>query len=550
MKKICFIFCCLFAARANAQVNQRLAKTIDSLYEADQSVQLKLKAMYERNAPRDSLKMQDSLKKATYVNGISQSKKIYAQYGYPTEKLAGTDASHHFFVLIQHADNDPAFQVAMLPVLDQLSKEGNILRKDYAYLYDRVQHNTKGKQLYGTQPTYDKKGNLFDSNNKIIYPPDLADPENVDQRRKEVGLGTIEEYYASILEMLGRPRLSDNPLKTKLDSAVHQAAVKYLKDSTAHGIVIGITDHGRKHFYHYGESNGLYYNIGSVAKTFVGTMLAQAIVEKRAALQDDVRKYLPGHYANLQYKGVPIRLVDLANHTSGLPGTFHHYSESAMNGLKGKSLTEQAAFFATYRADSLLLDLHNFAPDTIPGTKFRYNSSAYMLLTLVLERIYKKPYQEIVTGYLQKHLGMSKTKPLLTAAELQQAAQGHDRNNKPVPYINLEGYFIGPSLNSTLSDMVNYLEAQLAEKDAAINLTHQRTFGKPDGFSLGLSWMMNTENGQIYIYHDGNTKIGFNTLCTIYPKDKLGIVIIVNDVASQDKVGKMENAIMLKVPYK
>ncbi|WP_143167098.1 DUF6624 domain-containing protein [Mucilaginibacter sp. OK098] len=206
MKKNYFILFCLFAAQASAQVNHKLAKTIDSLYEADQSVQLRLKEMYERHAPQDSLKMQDSLKKATYMNGLLLSKKIYAQYGYPTEKMVGEDASHHFFVLIQHSDSDPRFQVEMLPVLDMLSKNANISRKDYAYLYDRVQCNTRGKQLYGTQPTYDKSGNLFDSNNKIIYPPDLADPENVDKRRKEVGLGPIEEYYESILQMLGRPR--------------------------------------------------------------------------------------------------------------------------------------------------------------------------------------------------------------------------------------------------------------------------------------------------------------------------------------------------------
>jgi hypothetical protein len=206
MKKVCFALFCLFATGANAQVNHQLAKTIDSLYEADQSVQIRLMEMSQRNAPQDSLKMQDSLKKATYINGLQLSKKIYAQYGYPTKKLVGADASHHFFILIQHADSDPHFQVEMLPVLDKLSKSGDISRKDYAYLYDRVQHNTKGKQLYGTQPAYDKSGNLFDSNNKIIYPPDLADPENVDKRRKEVGLGPIEEYYESILQMLGRPR--------------------------------------------------------------------------------------------------------------------------------------------------------------------------------------------------------------------------------------------------------------------------------------------------------------------------------------------------------
>jgi len=113
---------------------------------------------------------------------------------------------HHFFVLIQHADSDPQFQVAMLPVIDKQSKKGNVDRKDYAYLYDRIQRNTGGKQLYGTQLSYDKTGNLFDSNNRIIFPADLADPQHVDERRKEIGLEPLEQYYDAVLQMLGRPR--------------------------------------------------------------------------------------------------------------------------------------------------------------------------------------------------------------------------------------------------------------------------------------------------------------------------------------------------------
>ncbi len=81
-------------------------------------------------------------------------------------------------------------------------------------------------------------------------------------------------------------------------------------------------------------------------------------------------------------------------------------------------------------------------------------------------------------------------------------------------------------------------------KDKAIHLTHQLTYGKEKGFGIGLGWMMdNKSNGERYIYHDGNTKIGYNTLCTLYPSENLGFIIIVNDTISQDKVGELENNI-------
>ncbi|CAG5006654.1 hypothetical protein DYBT9275_03870 [Dyadobacter sp. CECT 9275] len=96
----------MFGATARAQVNQRLVKTIDSLYQEDQAVEQKLMAMSERNAPKDSLELQDSLKKQTYVHGLKVAKAIYDRYGYPRANLVGADAVYHFFVLIQHADSD------------------------------------------------------------------------------------------------------------------------------------------------------------------------------------------------------------------------------------------------------------------------------------------------------------------------------------------------------------------------------------------------------------------------------------------------------------
>ncbi len=46
------------------------------------------------------------------------------------------------------------------------------------------------------------------------------------------------------------------------------------------------------------------YDIGSVAKVFVTTLLAHAVVKNRISLEDDIRKYLPGKYPNLHYKRI------------------------------------------------------------------------------------------------------------------------------------------------------------------------------------------------------------------------------------------------------
>ncbi len=355
-------------------------------------------------------------------------------------------------------------------------------------------------------------------------------------------------FCPTIFAQINSPVFTDNKLKSKLDSAIDYAAKIYLQDSNTNGVSIGVYDKTKKYTYNYGKSKlataDNFYNIGSVAKTFVTTILAQAVVEKKLNLNDDIRKYLPGLYPNLQYNSKPILVVNLANHTSGLPRTFRLYSSTIQDSLKKLTIPEQVKFYSLYNQDSLLVDLMRIKLDTLPGTKFLYNSSAMMVLVLLLENIYRKPYEEIVTEYLRTHLKMYNTKPFLTVTEITNAVQGYSNNGKPQQFLNLRGFYFGPTMNTTINDMLKYIKANLSMRDKAIRLTHQLTYGKEKGFGIGLGWMMdNNSNGERYIYHDGNTKIGYNTLCTLYPSENLGFIIIVNDTLSQDKVGELENNI-------
>jgi CubicO group peptidase (beta-lactamase class C family) len=162
----------------------------------------------------------------------------------------------------------------------------------------------------------------------------------------------------------------------------------------------------------------------------------------------------------------------------------------------------------------------------------------------LIERVYHQPYEKIITNYLTTHLKMYYTKPFLSIQEIKNAVQGYDNNSKAQQFLNLKGFYLGPTMNSTINDMLKYIQANLSEEDKAIKMTHQLTYGKNDGFGLGFGWMMdNDNNGKRYIYHDGNTKIGYNTLCIFFPGEDIGFIIIVNDTTSQENVGQIENNI-------
>ena len=342
--------------------------------------------------------------------------------------------------------------------------------------------------------------------------------------------------------------LTDNKLKSKLDTVIDHAAKTYLQDSNTNGVSIGVYYKTKNYTYNFGKSKlataDNFYNVGSVAKTFVTTILAQAVIDKKLNLNNDIRKFLPGKYPNLEYNGKPILVVNLANHTSGLPRTFRVFSSVIQDSLRKLNASEQVNFYSRYNQDSLLADLHLVKLDTLPNAKFQYNSSAMMVLVLLLENVYHKTYERIVTEYLRTHLNMYDTKPFLTPTEIKNAVQGYDNNGKPQQFLNLRGFYFGPTMNSTINDMLKYIKANLSMKDKAIRMTHRLTYGKEKSFGMGLGWMMdNSSNGERYIYHDGSTKMGYNTLCTLYPSEDLGFIIIVNDTISQAKVGELENNI-------
>lgn len=66
-------------------------------------------------------------------------------------------------------------------------KIGNANGSALALLEDRVALGEGKRQIYGSQIGYD-------SQTKINYVLPLDDPDNVDKRRAEVGLGSLSEY--------------------------------------------------------------------------------------------------------------------------------------------------------------------------------------------------------------------------------------------------------------------------------------------------------------------------------------------------------------------
>lgn len=105
--------------------------------------------------------------------------------GWPTVSKVGEKAADMAWLLVQHADADPAFQLKALRLMEPHVAEGDVSKSNYAYLYDRIMLKLQGKQRYGTQITCVGGEHA---------PHALEEPERLNALRAEMELNSIEEY--------------------------------------------------------------------------------------------------------------------------------------------------------------------------------------------------------------------------------------------------------------------------------------------------------------------------------------------------------------------
>jgi hypothetical protein len=171
---------------AEAKLNKPLVAQLDSVHELDQKYRIEFQALNEKTelkSKKGDLIWQ-SMRQADSSNLI-KVKNILDNYGWLGADIVGQAGNNTLFLVIQHADLKT--QEKYLPMLRDAVKKGNASPSGLAMLEDRIEIRNNRKQIYGSQIGRDPI-----SNNYFVSP--LIDPDNVDKRRAEVGLGNISEY--------------------------------------------------------------------------------------------------------------------------------------------------------------------------------------------------------------------------------------------------------------------------------------------------------------------------------------------------------------------
>jgi serine-type D-Ala-D-Ala carboxypeptidase/endopeptidase len=341
---------------------------------------------------------------------------------------------------------------------------------------------------------------------------------------------------------------TDNPLKTYLDSNVHEAVTVYFKSNCRVGLSIGIVQQGNTYYYNYGAvtkgveqlpTNNTLFEIASVTKTFTGSLLAKAVNDGKLKVDDDIRIYLTGKYSNLEYKGKFITFRHLSTHQSGLPYSIPDVSDLFKNPNFDSLPAKLIAREKEYDKQRYLKELHDIVLDTIPGSVyFKYSNLGPKLIAFCLENIYRKSYDHLLSDVIFHPLNMNSTGIELSAANRKRLAHGYNPNGLKMPY-TLSNAGAAGGLKSSTSDMVRYVRWHLNETDPVIKTAHDLLEGDPLQYARAMGWsVQTTTDGERRLNQSGGS-YGFSSQVVLFPDDKTGFVLLANE-GCMDSQGELE----------
>ena len=299
------------------------------------------------------------------------------------------------------------------------------------------------------------------------------------------------------------------------------------------GIVVGVVGPQGRRVISYGRLNhgdprllngDTVFEIGSVSKVFTALLLAEMVRKGEVALADPVAKYLPGSVKIPERNGLSITLLDLANHTSGLP--FMPDELPIYNDPAAKYSDEELRrFLARYR---LTRD---------PGAEWDYSNLGYWLLGQALASRAGTDYESILRARVLAPLTLKSTAITLSPTMKARLAVGHNAVLQPAPsFSSVSIYAAMPAaggLVSTVNDMLKFLsvcmgyERSPVASSIAAMLATQRPI---DGSEQALGWVVIGKSDDQLIMHEGGTW-GYTSYVAWDPRSRVGVVALSNQLA-------------------
>lgn len=258
------------------------------------------------------------------------------------------------------------------------------------------------------------------------------------------------------------------------------------------------------------------FQIGSVTKQFTAALILKLQEQGKLNVNDKLSRYFP-EYPH----GDSITIHNLLTHTSGI---YNYTNDSRFMNNEATRPQSHEKMMALFKDKPL---------DFLPGTKFSYSNSGYVLLGYIIEKVTGKPWEKLMHELILRPLQMNQSGFDFTHLQSKNKAIGYftlgAKENLPATIVDSTASYAAGSLFTTVNDLYKWERAIYSGK--IIKSESWKKAFTPFLDKYGYGWVIDSLYGKKIIWHNGGI-YGFNSHLLRFPDDQLVIILINNKSSS------------------
>jgi CubicO group peptidase (beta-lactamase class C family) len=335
-------------------------------------------------------------------------------------------------------------------------------------------------------------------------------------------------------------------LSTNADESNMDEIFKAFNTGSGPGCAIAVIQNGRTLFkkgyglasleYQVPISTSTVFDICSLSKQFTGFAISTLVEEKKIALDDDIRKYLP----DLPDFGKRISIRQLLHHTSGIRDWPETLSFGGWKWEDGFSYS-----------DIMNLVKHQKELDFEPGSAFDYSNTGYNLLAAVVAKVSGKSFVAWTDERIFIPLHMHHSHFMENYRQvIKNMAYSYERSGNGFQRVpsNLSAYG-SSSLFTSIDDLsrwANHLQRALAKNDPVFKrMVEEGMLNSGEKVHYGFGLAPGSYRGLNTISHTGGWA-GYRSATTYFPDQQISILSLSNSAEFDPSINYKVADVFLK----
>ncbi|MBN8565976.1 MAG: serine hydrolase [Flavobacteriales bacterium] len=326
-------------------------------------------------------------------------------------------------------------------------------------------------------------------------------------------INTLTDYPSFITTSFSM-YTNDFPEKTQLSVAIIRKGIVDF-----YGMII------RNDSIKYTENHEKVFEIGSITKVFTSTVFAELIQAKKIKADSYLHTYYPFDF----HDSTPIQLIQLSNHTSGLPRL-----------PENLNITNEANPYRTYSEKELNTYLEKIVMlKKSDSPQYEYSNLGAGLLGHTLGLSQKKPFTSLLQENIFAKYGMKNTYVHPKSCQ-DIRINGLNPEGREVENWEFDVLFGGGGILSTTTDLATFVKAHFNPKNKTLALTRKPTFTVNETMQVGMGWhIFNSPKEEPIHWHTGGTG-GYSSCLVMNVKSQNAVIILSNVSAFHPQAEKIE----------